>query len=89
MIDIIDIKIIEMIYDIHEWKSKERKMQKILNWSILKFIKNIYTFINIYIYYQIFIISFSIIIILIFNLFQKKKWFLWINKYWIIIKKLK
>ena len=89
MIDITDINIVEMMCDVHEHRLEKRKIQKILNWSISKSTKNICAFIDIYVYYWIFIYTFSTIAISIFDLFRKGKWFLWIDECQIAMKILK
>ena len=83
------INIVGMMCDVHGRRPEEKKVQKILNWPILKSTKDACTFISVCVYYRIFIICFSIIMTPIFDLFRKGKWFLWMNECQIVMERLK
>src|SRR5947207_1176161 len=71
MIGMTGIKIVEMMCDVHGRRLEERKVQKILNGPIPKSTKDARAFIDVCVYYRIFIISFSTIAAPIFNLFRR------------------
>ena len=72
VIDVSGIIIIGLIYDYDECHSEQKKVLKIINWSISKCTKNARAFIGIVVYYHIFITDFAIITISYFYIISER-----------------
>ena len=84
-----DIIVIRFICNYNNWHSKTTKIAKIVKWSLCMNITETRAFIEVCMYYQIWIKNFVIIAQLIYILFKKNKVFVWKNSQIQIIKILK
>ena len=86
---VVDFKFVDFIYDSNDRFSKTTKMIKILKWSSCWNVSEIRAFIEIYVYYKIWIINFVIIVAFIYCFLKNKKSFIWTKKQKIAINILK
>ena len=75
-IEMPEINIVEMICDYDERHFEEKKVQKILNWPAPRNLKQAREFVEIVVYYRIFIEGFAIIAAPIYILFRKERAFI-------------
>ena len=71
------LRIVSFIYELKEHSSETVKVLKIVKWSLCWSIKDIQAFIELCVYYQLWIKKFVIIVVSIFDLFKKNHTFDW------------
>ncbi len=71
------IKIVRFVYDFHDCRSKDFKIIKILEWCFCHNVTSVWAFIEVCVYYWVWIENFVLIAASIFQLFKKKIKFMW------------
>ena len=84
-----DFKIIDFICDLNNKFFKITKMIKILKWFSCQNVSEVRAFIEICIYYRIWVIDFIIIVAFIYRLLKNEKFFVWKKKQKIAMNILK
>ena len=77
---IFELKIVDFVYDSNNRFSKIIKIIKILKWLSRRDVSEIRTFINVCVYYRIWIINFIIIASFIYRFLKNEKLFMWTKK---------
>jgi len=83
------VQIIDCIYKSKRHSSKTVKTLKLINWSSYNSIKDVCAFIDLCIYYQLWIKNFAFIAASIYDLFKKNRVYQWNDEQQKIINKLK
>ena len=86
---IINFKIVDFIYDLNDRFSETTKMIKILKWFSCRNVSEIRAFIEVCVYYKIWIINFVIIVVFIYRFLKNGKFFVWKEKQKIVMNILK
>ena len=86
---VVDLKIVDFICDFDDWFFKTTKIIKILKWFSCRNISEIRAFIEVYVYYRIWIINFVIIVAFIYRFLKNGKSFMWKKKQKIAMNTLK
>ena len=74
------VEIVGFLCDQDGRRPEPRKIQRILDWPVSLYLKDARGFIDIIVYYRIFILDFAIIAAPIFALFRKGKLFIWMDE---------
>ena len=77
---IFELKIVDFVYDSNDRFSETAKIIKIFKWSSCYDVLKVRAFINICVYYRIWIINFIIITSFIYHLLKNRKSFVWTEK---------
>ena len=72
-----ELKIVDFVCDLNDRFSKTTKIIKILEWSSCRGVSKVRTFINICVYYRIWVINFIIIAFSIYRFLKNEKLFMW------------
>ena len=83
------IKIVRFVCDFHDCRSEDFKIIKILKWRFCHDVTSVQAFIEVCMYYQMWIKNFILIAASIFQLFKKKIKFMWERKQEKVMNKLK
>ncbi len=86
---ILSIKIVRFVCDFHDCRSEDFKIIKILEWRLCHDVTFVWAFIEVCMYYQVWIENFILIAASIFQLFKKKIKFMWERKQKKVMNKLK
>ena len=84
-----DFKIVDFICDLNDRFSETTKMIKILKWFSCRNVSEVRVFIEVCVYYRIWIMNFVIIVVLIYRLLKNEKLFVWEKKQKIAMNILK
>ena len=84
-----DLKIVDFVYNLNDRFFKTTKMIKILKWFSYRNVSEVCAFIEVCVYYKIWIMNFVIIIVFIYRLLKNGKSFVWRKKQKIIMNILK
>ena len=74
---VVDFKIINFVYDSNDKFFETTKIIKILKWFFCQNISKVRAFIEVYVYYKIWVMNFVIIAASIYRLLKNKKSFMW------------
>ena len=74
---IFELKIVDFVHDSNDKSFKTAKTIKILKWSSCCDVSKVRTFIDVCVYYQIWIVNFIIIASSIYRLLKNKEFFIW------------
>ena len=77
---VVDFKIVDFVCDLNDRFSETIKMIKILKWFSCRNVFEIRAFIEVCVYYKIWIMNFVIIVVLIYRLLKNEKSFMWKKK---------
>jgi len=83
------IKIVRFVCDFHDFRSEDFKIIKILEWCLCHDVTSVQAFIEVCMYYQVWIKNFVLIAASIFQLFKKKIKFMWEREQKKVMNKLK
>ncbi len=83
------IKIVRFVCDFHDRRSEDFKIIKILEWHFCHDVTSAWAFIEVCVYYRVWIENFILIAASIFQLFKKKIKFIWERKQEKVMNKLK
>ena len=86
---VVDLKIVDFICDLNDRSFETTKMIKILKWFSCRDVFKVRAFIEVCIYYKIWIMNFVIIAALIYRLLKNEKSFMWKEKQKIVMNILK
>ena len=86
---VVDFKIVDFIYDSNDKFFETTKMIKILKWFSCRNVFEVRAFIELCVYYKIWIMNFVIITALIYCLLKNEKSFVWKEKQKIVMNILK
>ena len=84
-----ELKIVDFIYDSNDKSSETAKIIKILEWTFYCNVPKVRVFINVCVYYRIWIINFIIIISFIYRLLMNEKFFVWAEEQKNVMNNLK
>ena len=74
---VVDFKIVDFVCDLNDKFSETAKMIKILKWSSCRDVSEVRAFIEVCVYYRIWILNFVIIAALIYRLLKNEEFFVW------------
>ena len=77
---VVDFKIVDFICDFDDWFSETTKMIKILKWFSCRNISEVRAFIEVCVYYKIWIMNFVIIVAFIYRFLKNEEFFVWKEK---------
>ena len=75
-----ELKIVDFVYDSNDRFSEIAKIIKILEWLSCRDVSKVRAFINICVYYRIWIINFVIIVSFIYHFLKNEELFIWTEK---------
>jgi hypothetical protein len=71
------LRMIDFVCDVEKWHSNTTKIIKILNWFFCQDVADVREFIEIYVFYRVFIADFAFITQLIYAFLKKNVSFVW------------
>ena len=84
-----DFKIVDFVCDLNDRFSETVKMIKILKWSSCRDVSEVRAFIEVCVYYRIWVMNFVIIVVFIYRLLKNEESFVWKKKQKIAMNILK
>ena len=86
---VVNFKIVDFVYDSNDRFFETTKMIKILKWFSCRNVFEVRAFIEVCVYYRIWIMNFVIIVVFIYYFLKNEKSFVWKEKQKIVINILK
>ena len=77
---VINFKIVDFVCDLNDRSFETTKMIKILKWSFCRNVSEVRAFIEVCVYYKIWIMNFIIIVVFIYCFLKNEKFFVWKKK---------